>query len=109
MEEKKEKEYKQKKEGLGLKKYISPLTVTGSAFGAGTAYLVSFPISAARNLFVEQLPNMAVSDVAQGLYNTFEYGSQVGGEFAFLGGVAGLIGTIYARDWVQSLFGIKKR
>ncbi len=103
-----EENYKQKKKGHGLKEYISPLTAAGSAFGAGSAYLISFPVSAARNLLFEQLPNMGDGRVAQRLYESFNYGSQIGGELAFVGGVAGLLITLYARNWVQSLLGIKR-
>lgn len=102
-------EKNKQKERLGLKRYISPLTVTGSAFGAGAAYLLSFPVSAAKNLLFEQLPYIADGRVAQRLSDAFEYARHTGGDWAFVGGIAGLAITIYARDWVQSLLGIKKR
>lgn len=82
--------------------------ITGSALGAGTVYLVSYPIAVARNLY-EQLPAMLDGRVAQGLCDTFNYSCQGSGKAAFIGGIAGLLITIYGIDWIQSILGIKKR
>jgi hypothetical protein len=102
-----EKEYKQKR-STELRNYFTPLTATGSAFGAGAAYLVSFPIAAAYNL-VNQVPTMTDGKITDGLGNALMYGFQTGGEIALAGGIAGLLITACARDWVQSLLGMKKR
>jgi hypothetical protein len=102
-------EKNQKRNGLGLKEYLTPLTATGSAFCAGASYLVSFPIATAHNILFQQMPEMADGKVLERVYNSFTYGCQVGGELALVGGIAGLMVTVYGRDWVQSVLGIKKR
>lgn len=102
-----EEKYRQKRRS-GLRDYFTPLTATGSAFGAGAAYLLSFPIATAYNL-INQVPNMADGKLSDGLGNAFLYGFQTGGEIALIGGVGGLLLTACARDWVQSLLGMKKR
>ena len=90
-------------------KVIKGMTyIAGSALGAGAVYLVSYPIVLARNLY-EQLPAMLDGRVAQGLCNTFNYSCQGSGKAALVGGVAGLLITIYGIDWIQSILGIKKR
>lgn len=89
-------------------KYITPLTVFGSAVGAGSAYMLTFPIAAAYSL-VAQLPNIGDGRIAESLYVAFNSGSEVGGYAAMAGGIAGLFGTAYIRKGIGSLFGRNKR
>jgi len=87
-------------------KYITPLTILGSAIGAGSSYMVTFPIAAVYGL-ATQLPNVGDGRLVESLYQAVSTGSEIGGYAALLGGVAGLVGTAKIRKGVGSLFGRK--
>ena len=56
-----------------------------------------------------EVASMADGKITDGLGNALMYGFQTGREVALASGVAGLLVTACARDWVQSLLGMKKR
>ena len=89
-------------------KYITPFTILGSAIGAGTSYMIAFPIATVYNL-VMQIPNIGDGRIADGLCHAFTSGSEIGGYAALAGGAAGLLGAAYVRKGVGSLFGRNKR
>ena len=93
------------KKRLGTK-YITPFTMLGSAFTAGSSYMITFPIATLYNL-TTQLPNIGDGKVAERLYEAFSSGSEIGGYAALAGGIVGLLGTAYIRKGVKSLFGKK--
>jgi len=89
-------------------KYVTPLTLLGSAIGAGSTYMLTFPIATVYSL-ATQLPNIGDGRIAERFYDAFSSGSEIGGYAALAGGIVGLLGTAYIRRGVGSLFGRNKR
>jgi Na+/H+ antiporter NhaD/arsenite permease-like protein len=87
-------------------KYITPLTIFGSAIGAGSGYMITFPIATVYGL-AAQMPNIGDGRLVESLYQAVSTGSEIGGYAALVGGVAGLLTTAKIRKGVGSLFGKK--
>jgi hypothetical protein len=87
-------------------KYITPLTVLGSAIGAGSSYMLTFPIATAYSL-ATQLQTIGDGRITEGLYQAISTGSEIGGYAALAGGVVGLLATARIRKSIGSLFGRK--
>lgn len=103
-----EEKYKEKKESGPKKAFKGLLKTGGSVIGAGTASLITYPLSTAYGLY-HNIHYMSDGQFLEGLSNTLTYGLQATGIAAVVGGVAGLLLTKRIVDGPGYLFGSKKR
>lgn len=97
-------EYRKKSLGKKLSEVFGFIPLSGAAYGAGSTYMAALTVGSLKDFLFEQVPYIiGGGNAVYALQTSMQRGYEAAGQWAVVGGIAGLLLTYKFEKSIKSL------